>query len=298
MRILNKLLSVADDLHFRRRKNKGDADPSKPDKDRDDHDRDKDDQDMSDTDRAWEQARVMAAMITEGHDAKDTPVAELIPLLNTTIATKFKGVNGYRAILKRSPNTYKIIQRARRDKVNGHYTEKQEATTDVQLGSLLGSGGNKNVYAVEGQEGVAIGVLKKGKPATAIDEEIKLLEELKSQGLSTVEVLGKTTHSGQPAILMKRYALGSKEVVRLEKGTIRTVGQSELLNERSVEDLLKIRSIMESKSVKVDDLQFLVGKDGRIVIADPLNVTVGETPSKNNLRMIKLLIDASKKNLK
>lgn len=286
MRVLNKLLDVADDLHLRRRKNKADADSSKHD------------QDMNHSDRAWEQARIMAAIITEEHDAKDTPIAVLIPLLNTTIAARFKGVSGYAAIPKGPANTYKIIQRARRTEVDEHYTEKSKVTTDVQLGRLIGSGGNKNVYAVEGREGVVIGVLKQGKPAAAIEEEIKLIAELKSQGLATVEILEQTTYQGQPAILMKQYAQGSKEIVRLEKGRVRTVGQSQLLNARSIEDLRKIRSIMESKPVKIDDLQFLIGKDGSIVIADPLKVTVGESPSKNNLRMINLLIEAAEKNLK
>ena len=53
--------------------------------------------------------------------------------------------------------------------------------------------------------------------------------------------------------------------------------------------------MLVTKNVKIDDLQFLIGSDGSIVIADPLKVQVGE-PSKNNLRMIELLIQVAQGN--
>ncbi len=235
-------------------------------------------------------AIAQAKAITEANDIADTPAPVLVGILTTTVKPQYSWIKGFEA---------RPIQL-------GHYSihmiasdhELEKDYSDVQLGRLIGSGGNKNVYAVEGQEGTVIGVLKQGKPAASIEEEIKLLEELQSQGLSTVEVLGKTTHNGQPAIVMREYAQGSKKVVKLEKGKIRTVGQSDILNKKSIEDLTKIRSIMESKPVKIDDLQFLIGKDGSMVIADPLKVIVGETPSKNNLRMIDLLIESARENLR
>lgn len=102
---------------------------------------------------------------------------------------------------------------------------------------------------------------------------------------------------GKPGILMNRYAQGSKDVVRLDKGKIKTVGESELLNERSIADLEKIRDTMIKNKIKIDDLQFLVGTDGRVVVADPLKVYHGVTPSKNNLDMISQLIRAARRTL-
>jgi hypothetical protein len=52
---------------------------------------------------------------------------------------------------------------------------------------------------------------------------------------------------------------------------------------------------MIEKKVKIDDLQFLIGKDGRVVIADPLSVNVGVKPSPTNLRTIDKLIEAASK---
>ncbi len=131
MRIFNKLLALAKKLPGRRRKSRAD----KPGKGKDrDRDRDKDERDMSKDDRAWEQARAMAALVTEGHDTKDTPVSTLIPMLNSTIAVRFGGVNRYKAIPKGPPNTYKIIQLARKNDVDDHYTERKTEEADKNKG--------------------------------------------------------------------------------------------------------------------------------------------------------------------
>lgn len=168
---------------------------------------------------------------------------------------------------------------------------------DAKLGTKLGSGGNKDVFEVAGRDDVAIGVLKEGKSAAGLGEEIALLNELKSQGIPTVDVIGRTTIQGRDAIVFRRFAQGSKDVVRLEAGKVRRVGESALLNERSIEDLRRIRSIMEDKKVKVDDLQFLIGGDGSVVVADPLKVTMGQSPSTSNKRMIDLLVQAAEENI-
>jgi hypothetical protein len=166
------------------------------------------------------------------------------------------------------------------------------------LAIKLGSGGNKDVYAVEGREDIAIGVLKPGKPASLINEEVTILQKLRAEGLSTVEVIGTTTYDGRPAIIMQRYAQGSKEVVRTINGQVKIVGQSGYLNEKSIADLAEIRRIMVERQVKIDDLQFLIGNDGGVVIADPLKITVGEPPSATNLRTIDQLIKAAQSNVR
>jgi len=54
---------------------------------------------------------------------------------------------------------------------------------------------------------------------------------------------------------------------------------------------------MNNTPVKVDDLQFLIGEDGSVVIADPLDVKPGEVPSTNNKQMIKKLIEVARRNV-
>ncbi|WP_229106297.1 hypothetical protein [Paenibacillus sp. 1001270B_150601_E10] len=162
-----------------------------------------------------------------------------------------------------------------------------------ELGEHLGSGGNKDVYAYGNDE--AVGVLKPGKPTVLLDDELKLLNKLDELGFPTVNARSVNV-DGDPGLMFDRFAQGSKDIVRLQNGKIRIVGESSLLNQQSINDLNAIKQMMIEKKVKINDLQFLIGKDGKIVVADPLDVVVGEKPSANNIRMIDLLIEAAKKN--
>lgn len=112
--------------------------------------------------------------------------------------------------------------------------------------------------------------------------------------MPVIEILQEGDFQGQPSLVLKKYQLGSKDVVRVENGKIKSVGNSIYLNEKSITDLNFIKTTMINSSVKIDDLQFLIGEDGTVVIADPLNV-FSEKPSKKNLRMIELLIKEAKK---
>nr|WP_240634219.1 DUF637 domain-containing protein [Pseudomonas otitidis] len=162
-----------------------------------------------------------------------------------------------------------------------------------QLGARLGSGGDKIVYEFGSDK--VVGVLKPGKDIEKIDREISVLNKIDALGLPTVNAQ-KIIVDGKPAMLMDRFAQGSKEIVRNSPrmpGIIEGADTS-LLNSRSVSDLKSIRTILVEKQIKIDDLQFLIGKDGRVVIADPLEVRAG-APSKVNLRTIDKLIEAASK---
>lgn len=160
------------------------------------------------------------------------------------------------------------------------------------LGSKLGHGGGKDVYAYG--DDLAIGVLQEGKPRDAIAREIQELTKLEELGLPTVRTYGSITVDGRPAMVMDQYAQGSKDVVKT-LGKPQVVGQSPFLNERSAADLKAIQDMMIAKKVKVDDLQFLIAKDGRVVIADPAQVHLNTAPSKANKQTIELLIQQAKK---
>lgn len=55
---------------------------------------------------------------------------------------------------------------------------------------------------------------------------------------------------------------------------------------------------MERGKIKIDDLQFLIGKDGSVVISDPLVIHTNTKPSTKNIGMINLLIEEARKNIK
>lgn len=161
------------------------------------------------------------------------------------------------------------------------------------LGDLLGRGGNKDVYSYGDNQ--AVGVLRTGTNPQVISDEVDMLSKLRDAGIPTVNPQAITV-DGTPGMLMDRFAQGSKDVVRLVDGKVRIVGDSPLLNQQSVADLQGIRDTMVKNQIKIDDLQFLISREGRVVVADPLNVQFNTAPSARNLRMIDLLMQTARKN--
>lgn len=53
---------------------------------------------------------------------------------------------------------------------------------------------------------------------------------------------------------------------------------------------------MKDSKTCIYDLQFLIKEDGHVVIADPLDVILGEKPGKNNIKMLDILIEEARKN--
>ncbi|MEM9135025.1 MAG: hypothetical protein AAGE88_21960, partial [Actinomycetota bacterium] len=162
--------------------------------------------------------------------------------------------------------------------------------TSADLGELIGTGGNKDVYAYDDDS--VVGILHNGKSPTDLAREVELLASLEELGLPVVRA-ELIRVDGKDAILYDRYALGSKDVVRTVEKRPRIVGDTDLLNQRSIQDLRRIREMLIDQRIKIDDLQFLIGEDGSIVIADPLAVATDRPPSLNNLRTIDRLIDAA-----
>lgn len=116
---LNKLTQAADKLNFGRGRKgsdgKGLTQQIDPEANMDD----------SPT-RDWYQTLALARLVTESHDARNTPVEVLIPLLNRTLGAKSKAVKGYQANpIPGKGGHFQIIQMKRReDKVDADYTPK------------------------------------------------------------------------------------------------------------------------------------------------------------------------------
>lgn len=139
-------------------------------------------------------------------------------------------------------------------------------------------------------------MLRAGENPQLLTDELRLLNQLEDLGLPTANARGPVNVSGHPGLVFDRFAQGSKDIVRLENGKVRIVGESSLLNAQSVTDLQGIRNTMVNNKIQINDLQFLISERGRVVIADPLAVNLNTLPSKNNLRMIDLLIQSAKSN--
>jgi hypothetical protein len=101
---------------------------------------------------------------------------------------------------------------------------------------------------------------------------------------------------GAPGMLMDSFSQESKDIVKLSDGKVRIVGESKLFNQQSIPDLSKIRETMMNNKIQINDLQFLISDKGRVVVANPQKVNFNTAPSKNNIRVIDLLIKAAHKN--
>jgi hypothetical protein len=154
------------------------------------------------------------------------------------------------------------------------------------LGPLIGRGTVKDVYAYGVDQVVA--VLKPGQDPNTISTEIKKLNWLQTQGFPTVQA-NLATVDGHPAMVMDRYAEGSNGI--LESGS------SQFLNQQSIDDLTKIRNLMNGKQkFSFNDLQFLVDRQGHVVMADPENMYQDDSFLKSNNRLIDSLIGVAQKN--
>lgn len=169
---------------------------------------------------------------------------------------------------------------------------------NVKLGKKIGDDGSyKDVYEVSGEPDKVIAVLREGKRISVLNDEVNTLQILSDKGFPTVKIIEKTTHNGHPCIVMKRYALGSEKIVDYLGDEVKIKGTSELLNANSVNSLIAIREKMIKQEIMIEDLQFLIAKDGSFVIADPLGVKLNHPPSKINLKLIDELIKQAKKNI-
>jgi hypothetical protein len=125
----------------------------------------------------------------------------------------------------------------------------------------LGSGLCKAVYSVKGRSDVVIAIAKPLFGRT-MEREINGLETLRKTGIPTVEVHAEgRTADGSRAMVMTRYAAGSKDPAVWS-----------FLNQRSLSDMKRISGLLRKNRLHVDDVQYLIKRDGSMVLADPFKV--------------------------
>ncbi|WP_271766890.1 hypothetical protein [Aquimarina algiphila] len=194
----------------------------------------------------------------------------------------------------------------------GFLEEVNWATTgdlykDAKLGAEIGggAGANKKVFVIDdGNNDKVIALLREGKNVNVLNSEVEALQQLSNRGFPVVEIIEKTVHInpttkiGTPAIVMKKYAKGSEQIVDVFGDEIKIIADADALKvvtDKSIDDLNAIKQMMIDKNVSIDDLQFLIGSDGRFVIADPVGANFASTPSKVNLDLIDELINQVRK---
>lgn len=174
-----------------------------------------------------------------------------------------------------------------------------DATLGPQIG---GESSEKDVFLLADFPNQVIGISKLAEDALIrITEEAVMLGMLANRKIPVVAIDGITTHSNKPALIMNRYAEGSKATVTNDKSNFNKpmrVGDSKHLNAKSITDLNKIMKQCQREKVRIDDIQFLIGSDGSVVIADPLSLEAGNRPpSSNMIQMIMRLMEAAAENV-
>ncbi|GAB3447269.1 hypothetical protein [Insolitispirillum peregrinum] len=151
-----------------------------------------------------------------------------------------------------------------------------------------------------------------------LSKEVGMLKEIKAFDLPVVEARGpfvikkkvgvdekgNAIFEDRKYVIYEKFEFGSKDIVKKNRSghmdyverKSGDIDYSQFLNERSVRDLERIKDIMESKKIRIHDLQFLIGKDGRVVIADPVKVITELKPSPTNIATLDLLIAKAPQN--
>ncbi|MBG6130802.1 hypothetical protein IWQ47_002266 [Aquimarina sp. EL_43] len=171
----------------------------------------------------------------------------------------------------------------------------EKSYKDVKLLDRIGYGEYKEVFSIKGEPDKVISILKDKNSTSILNKELKALKILSEKGYPIVEILQKTTHNSKPAIVMKRYEESSNHVLKSS--------ESNMLNATSIEELQTIREKIDEKEFVITDLQFLIAKNGTVVIADPIlffNVSSPEfieANIANNYNVIDELIYIAKRNM-
>ena len=147
---------------------------------------------------------------------------------------------------------------------------------------------------MQGRNDIVVAMEKNPTPDTPkfTRDEVDSLNSLDVLGIPTVKNFGVVDVSGNPGIVMERIdgAVSSKTL--LKNGDLSSIGQ---LNARSIDDLTAIRDGLVKNYIDPTDFQVLIGRDGRVVVDDPMSITKGV--NTDTLAQIDTLIDYARKNI-
>lgn len=134
-----------------------------------------------------------------------------------------------------------------------------------KTGKLLGSGGSKSCYTVEGEpdKAVLVYTYREGDTSAWFKTEMNMLKKIADTGAPTFSYeLVEVEYEGKPTTgaLCKRYDKSFK---------VGWTDEKELTIEHAA-SLKKIADALKKADLTIADLQFLATKDGEVVIADPL----------------------------
>jgi hypothetical protein len=115
-------------------------------------------------------------------------------------------------------------------------------------------------------------VLPGGYIITEIDLELSALQRLNELGFPIVEGIGITLHLNEPGVINKNYIGGSSNDIEdyIVLSAVKPISNKFLRhgNEASIVDLTKIKKLLIENDIFISDMQFLIDKNGRVVLHD------------------------------
>lgn len=136
----------------------------------------------------------------------------------------------------------------------------------VRLGRLLDSGAIKDVFDCKDYPDRVVAVARSPHDNDIIAEELKYIRQLKKLGYPVVEVYNDYVLNLRAGYVMKRYAFSDRSDFVTRQRHIK------LYNETAKSCLESIAKKLIDDMIVIDDIQFLYDFDGRVVIADPMEL--------------------------
>jgi hypothetical protein len=135
-----------------------------------------------------------------------------------------------------------------------------------ELGKRLGGGTYKIVYEVKGHPDLVLILVKKNRRSDTLAKEKAFLDELDAKGVPVAKILELGTFDGRVAGIQKRYEVSDRDVMAMWDK------RWDILNENTLADADKISKALAAAKIDIEDPQYLVAKDGHVVLNDPMGI--------------------------
>ncbi|MBA5249218.1 MAG: hypothetical protein FE834_06775, partial [Gammaproteobacteria bacterium] len=172
----------------------------------------------------------------------------------------------------------------------------------VDTKTSIGSGVYKDAYNFKGEPGLVVLLLKKYESVRVIFNEIEALKKLNTFGIKTPEYykqirfVDKDSGSVYHGLVVQKIK-GAKEVKLTGKNYVlhdnflpHILNYS---NDQTLKDIKHLQKVFaQNPGLDVADFQGLIAEDGQLYIMDPLEVTVHDQDSVQNLDSLQILENA------
>jgi hypothetical protein len=154
----------------------------------------------------------------------------------------------------------------------------------VTQGAEVARGGTNVIYEVSGHSDLLV---KSARRRSRLPAEAQGLVDLELLGIDTV-YSGTRQSGSQLQIIMPRInGVGSKDIIGRLRSPMRPYQNTEVVTQRTIDDLRRIYRVLEQNHANVGDFQFIVRRsDGAVFVNDPVSVTVGGSAPSGDISSI------------